>query len=436
MERQRRVRRYDPETGPSRTAGSAGAPRRVARALQENDGFFFLLLVAYLFFEYGKPAQPLKIPMIISILSLLGWLTRRDKRWGPQTTGFVAFLALMAIGILMAVNNYWAFWTTYSMAIWLLCICAPLPSVLTSVRRIQIWIYMFVAVAVYVAGFAALHSGYGPSGSGGAQDENYVATMMGMALPFAYFSISAETRGVRKVLFTVAIPVFCVALIVAENASRGGFLGLCAVLLYCVARSPRKWMGFAVIALVGLVVFGFAGQQFWDEIVTIEDVHEGTADERLELWTIGMRMLAAHPVFGVGPGSYRWAIGDYQSLEQKAKYGRELSGTKVAHSLFVELLAEMGLTGAIVVAVLLWRTSSDLWQIARSHTGRRGALAADGDSLRLARYADAVIGSILACLVNGVFLSLLYFSSLWILLALASAITQVSRARTAAQQAA
>ena len=138
----------------------------------------------------------------------------------------------------------------------------------------------------------------------------------------------------------------------------------------------------------------------------------------------------------MGPGSYRWAIGDYQSLEQKAKYGRELSGTKVAHSLFVELLAEMGLTGAIVVAVLLWRTSSDLWQIARSHTGRRGALAADGDSLRLARYADAVIGSILACLVNGVFLSLLYFSSLWILLALASAITQVSRARTAAQQAA
>ena len=428
------MRSYDPETGPSRTSDPAGAPRRVARALQENDGFFFVLLVAYLFFEYGKPAQPLKIPMIISILSLLGWLTRRDKRWGPQTTGFVAFLALMAIGILMAVNNYWAFWTTYSMAIWLLCICAPLPSVLTSVRRIQVWIYMFVAVAVYVGGFAALHSGYGPSGAGGGQDENYVATMMGMAVPFAYFSIFAEKRRVRKVLFAIAIPVFCVALIVAENASRGGFLGLCAVLLYCVARSPRKWMGFAVVALVALVLFGFAGQKFWDEIVTIEDVHEGTADERLELWTIGMRMFVGHPIFGVGPGSYRWAIGEYQSLEQQAKYGRELAGTKVAHSLFVELLAEMGLTGAIVVAALLWRTWSDLRQIQRGRTGRLGALAADGDFLRLARYTDAVIGSILACLVNAAFLSLLYFSSLWILLALASAITQVSRARVAAQQ--
>ena len=75
-----------------------------------------------------------------------------------------------------------------------------------------------------------------------------------------------------------------------------------------------------------------------------------------------------------------------------------------------------------------------LRQIQRGRTGRLGALAADGDFLRLARYTDAVIGSILACLVNAAFLSLLYFSYLWVMLALASAITQVSRARVAAQQ--
>src|SRR5207302_4902709 len=101
-------------------------------------------------------------------------------------TAFLAFVVVMAVGVPLAANGYAAFWATYGMAVLLLSICAPLPSLVTSVRRIKLWSYAFLAVALYVGGWASLHGGYGPSAAGGGQDENYIAAMMGMAIPLAY----------------------------------------------------------------------------------------------------------------------------------------------------------------------------------------------------------------------------------------------------------
>ena len=458
------MREQHPETGvprmaaPNRADRSAGgmvkrsgAPtnpldgvRHVpgGRASRERLGFFFLLLLVYLFFEYGRPPNPLGIPMLISILSLGGWLVRRDKRWTTQITGFLIFVVVMAVGIPIAANAYSAFWTTYGMAVLLLCICAPLPSLITSVRRIKIWTYTFVAVAVYVGGYAIFHEGFGPSGSAGGQDENYVAAMMGMAIPFAYFSIFTERRRGGKVLLALSTVVFSGAIIV--GFSRGGFLGFCAVVLYCLARSPKKLLGLGVVAVIGLTVLVFAGHvghsarqdrlgTYWQAITTIGDIDEGTADLRIEVWKIGMRMWQAHPLFGGGPGSFRWMVGEYQSPDQLAKYGRNLGGSIIAHSLFVELLAELGIVGAGVLLALLWYTWRDLRRVHQGAARLSRARTVVGDVERLRCYSDAVICSILACLVNGAFLSLLYYSYLWLLIALGSAITQVFRSQVVAQ---
>jgi O-antigen ligase len=413
----------------ARRPGVAGVPRK-------GIGFFFWLLLVYLFFEYGRPPNPLGIPMLISILSLGGWLVRQDKRWSRQAYWFLAFLGVMAVGTPLAVNTFAAFWQTYGMAVVLLCICVPLPSVVTSVPKIRVWIYAFLTVALYVAGNAIFRGGLGPSGASGGQDENYVAAMMGMAISFAYFSIFAETRRVGKVLLALSIIVFCAAMVSENDVSRGGFLGLCAVTLYCLVRSRKRLVGLVGVALIALTMLVLAGPAYWDEIATIRNTDEGTADLRLEVWKIGMRMFEAHPVFGVGPGGFRWVVGQYQSPEQLEKFGRNLGGSIIAHSLFVELLAELGIAGAVVVFALLWRTWSDLRQVLRSATLRSRAGSAISDVDRLRCYADAVIGGIVACLVNGAFLSLLYYSYLWLFIALGSAITHVYRSQIAAQRAA
>ena len=134
-------------------------------------------------------------------------------------------------------------------------------------------------------------------------------------------------------------------------------------------------------------------------------------------------MWEANPFFGVGAGNFRWVIADYQTPEQFEKFGRSLGGSIIAHSLPVELAAELGLAGLIATAALVWVTWRGLGKV-------RNAIPARSQNPDLAQvrcYADAIRCAILAVLVNGVFLSLLYYPHLWLLLAVGSAVPFVHR---------
>jgi hypothetical protein len=124
-------------------------------------------------------------------------------------------------------------------------------------------------------------------------------------------------------------------------------------------------------------------------------------------------------------------IGDYQTEEQMEKFGRSLGGSIIAHSTPVELLAELGSAGVLVVGVLFVGTWRGLGRI-RVKKPRPGEPAPHPDLVRLSCYADGLRACLLAVVVSGAFLSLLYYSHLWVLLAAGSALPFV-HAKTLAQ---
>jgi O-antigen ligase len=388
----------------------------------EPARLWLVLLLVWVFLEFGRPPNPLKLPFIISIVSVVAWLGRTEKQWRPQSWGMVAFIGGMVFSGLTAANSFAAYATTKDMVIRLFCICFPLMSLLTSVDRLRWFVVSLLITAVYVGGWAVTHGGVGPSAFSGGQDENYVAAFVGMAVPFAYFSLFVERQLSIKIGLITLLLICVAAIAVGENPSRGGFLGLVAVTLYCLARSPRKRKiaGFVVMGVAAAVMVIVAGPKFWGEIGSTTDIHSGTADVRIEIWKMGLRMWQAHPISGVGGGNFRWVIEDYQTVEQFEKFGRGMGGSIIAHSLPVELLAELGLIGALTLGYLLWRTWKDLGTV----RNRVLALSASGPVYiglkRLQCYADATRASILAVFVNGVFLSLLHYSHIWVLIAIGS----------------
>ena len=79
----------------------SGAPATPgnARRIREGIGLPLALLLVWLWFEFGRPPNPMGIPMLLSIAMLGGWLLRKDKRWSRQHSLFVVLLVLLALSV-------------------------------------------------------------------------------------------------------------------------------------------------------------------------------------------------------------------------------------------------------------------------------------------------------------------------------------------------
>jgi O-antigen ligase len=395
----------------------------LARA--DHLGVVFLASLAWLLFDLGRPYTPPGLPLVITGAMFIDWVFKKEKQLGPRWIWWLVLLGVTASGVLLAENTFSAFFYTRLFAILFLGFCLPLQGLLTSLRRVRWWLYAMILTAFYVGAWATTHGGYGPAFSNG-QDENYVAALMTLGAALAYFVFFTDKRPWFRVVLVVAMCSFIAAMARAQNPSRGGFLSLVAVGLYCLWRSPKKVMGLSIVGAVSVGMLLFAGDNFWKEIDSTTDYQEGTSDMRLELWKAGLRMWKANPVLGVGAGNFRWVIENYQTPEQFEKFGRGLGGSIIAHSSNVEMVAELGSVGALAMIVLTWSTWKGLGKI-RPPKRKPGEPPLHPDLVELGNYADAVRCAILAVLVSGTFLSLFYYSHLWVLIAAGTAMPYVHR---------
>lgn len=374
------------------------------------------LLAIWIFLEFAKPAtQTFKIPMLIVAFLFLAWLTRTPKRWPGQLVYTLLFVAVMAIHVPFARNNFHAFWSTYYMATTLVVACA-LVQFADSVARVSFVINALIVALVYVGLWAVTHGGYGPLGAASGQDENYVSMAMSVGFPLAFFSIFVARSWLLKLGYAAAGGIFAMATVI--GLSRGGFLGLCSVGFYCWLRSTRKRLAIVIVSLVALLVLLAAPERYWTEMETMADPNDETADLRIEFWKIAWREFLDHPVVGVGPGNYRWYAGEYQSADQHAKYDRSFAGSYVTHSLYFELISEMGLVGTLLFGAVLAANFRDTHWI-----GRTARVRVDTSSTRDAQnLARGLSGAMIGFLVCTVFLSNLYNSYLWLLAAFVAAL--------------
>src|SRR5262249_52367629 len=143
--------------------------------------------------------------------------------------------------------------------------------------KVQTMITVWIAVHAFTAVFGILHHGQGVGGWIG--DENDLCMAMNVVIPFAFFALFSKPARFKKTLYIILL---CICILAAMTTfSRGGFIGLVAVGMYCWSKSSRKMSAGLIVGLLAIFIMLFAPETFWDRIKST------TSDQTMEVGTGG-----------------------------------------------------------------------------------------------------------------------------------------------------
>ncbi|HET9960909.1 MAG TPA: O-antigen ligase family protein [Nitrospiraceae bacterium] len=420
-----------PQPSQGAAFGSKGAAVGSKESKPSSAKIPFLLVMLALVVEFARPQDVLlglraiPFPSLIDALIALAVLT--SGKWNVdqlQNRCWIGLLALMAVHVPFANNNFWAAMTLKDMTL-LFAMYLGVLAFVDSTARIRVLLKVWLGVHFFLAIFGAMHKGAGVGGWLG--DENDFCMEMNAAVPFAFFAFQSTTNKVEKPIYMGLLCTFILAGMV--SLSRGGFIGLAVVGTYCWMRSSRK---IAAVLLVGLaVVFMLlmAPQEYWEEVQSItsdQTMETGTGGERLYSWGIGWDMFLGNPILGVGQGNYPWNVEEYEA--GRTFNTRSLAGRQ-AHSAYFTLLPELGLVGTGIFIAFVYGVYRDLKFVRRKGQVLLKRVKDDQarqDVLFISNLARAVEGSVVGYLASSVFISTLYYPTFWVLMAFTVAVRTIA----------
>jgi len=379
----------------------------------------FSLLLFYLLLEYGRPQDQvpflsvLHLPAITIVLLLLSILVSGKLRLkGKQAVLFLGLLGLMVVHGPIAVNNYWALMVFITMAINFI-VFLSLTLFVDNQEKYEKLIRVWLGIHVLLAVIGAM-KGSGRGIGGFLGDENDFCMTMNMIIPFPFFL--AMNEGGRKRIFYLGLTGMFLFVIIMTQ-SRGGFVGLIATCIYCWLRTKKK----VLTALAGILLAGFvvlvAPSSYWSEVRSIQEegTSKGTGAERVYTWGIGWHMFLDHPVMGVGQGNFPWVFKKYEyevTRSDEPFHGRSVAG-RAAHSIYFTLLPELGFIGFILFLGMVYTSIKDLNYIKKISLNNKKENK-PGIGTKYYHFALALEGSLIAYLVSGAFISILYYPNFWI----------------------
>ncbi|WP_164103345.1 O-antigen ligase family protein [Candidatus Laterigemmans baculatus] len=203
----------------------------------------------------------------------------------------------------------------------------------------------------------------------GGMDNNSMTIGLVTGVGFAFFLGLSETVAWRRYL-SFAFAAFLTHA-VFFSFSRGGMLGLCVVGLATAVVIPKTSRNLGLMTLGVVIALAMAGPEVVERFssmtnTTLTGADEGEADwsaeSRIDLWRICGQMTLESPVFGKGPDHFPRLVDRYRITGGVSDaYG---SG-KEAHTLWLQIMAELGLPGLFLLAAFYGLTLSELWRYVR-----------------------------------------------------------------------
>ncbi|CAN5518697.1 hypothetical protein BH20ACT19_BH20ACT19_08400 [soil metagenome] len=254
------------------------------------------------------------------------------------------------------------------------------------------------AIAVISSGGAVPElRGVGEAASGRARGSfghpNTLATFEALAMPGA-LALGLKGPALMRPIALAAFGMIFAGLVL--SLSRGGLLAVAGALLMMLAWAPFRrtvLVAGAVIAIVALAGANPLGEtqeaQVLGQRLGSITYSAGGVDPRFRVWEETPRIIADHPVVGIGQNAFPEVAPRYGILLGNSTYEH-------AHNIALTIAVELGLVGlaALVwLVVALTRTLLRAYRVAPAHRGLVLALAAAFVALALQGVVDYTLRS-------------------------------------------
>ncbi len=401
---------------------------------------FGLLLFTWL--AYMRPqdlcwgfAKQIRFSLFAAIGMYVGWFFfdgRRFTRWSRPMQWLAVFAICLTISLIinprLESNRPFAKWFDLMKVFFVAFFTCGL---IDDRKRLRLLLWTIaLSLGFYGVKFGLhgiLRGGRILQGPGGMMlDNNDLCLAMAMNLPLLFFlGRGLEKRWQRRL---VMVAVGLTGVTVVCTLSRGGFLTTCLAGVLILFKLRKNVLPWVVALAIGGIVLVALPEDVKKRLATLENPQqEGSAAGRLYAWKVGMRMVADHPVFGVGFEGFLTNFRKYDPEVTESK--DQVESVRVAHNTYVQVWAELGTPALIAflsmlgTALLCLRRTRQLIDRARAGPGFQ----------EMRNYADMIEISLICFMFGANFLNRAHFDLLYELVALSTIILAITRAELAAR---
>jgi len=380
-------------------------------------------LLLYAFLAYSRPdaltwgaIANLRLSLLTGIALAIGTFLNRERfcAANKRIIAIILFWLLCFLSLIFS-GNIWTYEFDYFTKTIIIIL------LVTGLVNTRQKFYLFCLV---ITGFIALYSArqgfvgfaLGAQNQGGHVGENnYYAVWLCTLFPFVWYMARVEHRKWIKYLFYICLPGMFLA--VLNTWSRGGYLGIIAVIYYLAFQTKHKIRNIVLITILGMVGFGLLPSGIKEEalsIKTVEERSESSALGRVHFWKIALIMTAKNPVLGVGFKNFEKKYDEYD--DSYGQYGHDRS----VHETFLQVLSENGVPAFLIFISCFVSVFTTGYMIRR-----RLKVLSPQDQARFKQWSFMLEGGLVGFSVCGLFVSAGYLDILWYLFALSIALDEI-----------
>jgi O-antigen ligase len=455
--------------GPSRQVRREGAGDA---KVSQRDLFAYGALLAFTFVLFVRPQdtipflRPLHLADLTASFALIALALGRMGRGAAASSVTRELVLVLGLAAVMLATAPFSMWPGGAVAVFtdvfvkVILVFALMVNTLTTPARLERFVNIVVigtsyiavrAVVDYVRGVNLVEGDRATGAVGGLfGNPNDMALNMVSFLPLAIVLVLGRSSLPLRAVAALGVPAIAAAIVFSK--SRGGLVGLVAmllVLLYQLGRLRPRVAALVVVtslAAVPLLPSSFVDRM--SSIVNADEDRTGSREARKNLLREGYQTFLDNPIFGVGAGQFQ----NYRP-EERVEAWRE------THNAVLQVASELGVGGVVIFTAVIvsgfaaaGRARRALRGADRSRRARRpfDSPPATERSLRarpgaepdiqeaearrdlLKLYAAAMTASLTGWLVAAMFASVAYYWTFYIVLGLAVAVREIAVRHAAA----